>query len=67
MPGNPARLAAWAFFLISVLAAEVWAQQPAPQNHKVAQQQTPAAMGPTAAPPPRAAKTHARPGAGPPP
>ncbi|HKC71358.1 MAG TPA: VCBS repeat-containing protein, partial [Terriglobales bacterium] len=67
MPRNPARLAAAAFLLISVLAAEVWAQKPAPQNPQQARPQTPAAMGPTAAPPPRAAKTHARPGAGPPP
>src|SRR5690348_7210680 len=72
MPRNPARLAAVAFLLIFVLATELSAQKPskqapAPQNHKTAQPQTPAAMGPTAAPPPRAAKTHARPGAGPPP
>jgi hypothetical protein len=75
MPRNPARLAAAAFLLISCLGAEVSAQRhrkqvSAPASAvSIRQQQTqaPAAMGPTAAPPPRAAQSHVRLGAGPPP
>src|SRR5690348_10552774 len=68
MPWNSSTLPAWAFLLLS---ASMWAQKPAAQSNRgvAAQQpaQTPAAMGPTAAPPPQAAKAHSRPGAGPPP
>src|SRR5690242_1553392 len=76
MPWNSSTLPAWAFLLLCLLSASMWAQKPAKQrsaaqsNRGVAAQQpaqTPAAMGPTAAPPPRAVRAHARPGAGPPP
>src|SRR5437868_5993626 len=75
MPRNSSRLPASVFLLICLLAIELWAQKPDKQSSTTqsrravssAQTQTPAAMGPTAAPPPRAVKTHARPGAGPPP
>jgi len=71
MPRNLSRLPIWVFPLICILGAELWAQTPHKQlsTRTVPQRQTqtPAAMGPTAAPPPRAMKAHARPGAGPPP